>query len=332
MPYRNLLPGNQCEADRSHPGKARHRRRDLASAVHPRHRGRQTRRDRDFLPPSSAAKELLAAEPRVAPTIYFEHSGSELRRGINLIRLVGLMRRQCPHAIWILDRTIRPALAGTLAGIPERVGIGRGAQNLFITNQGIGQDHFHDHPIDWLRALMVEMRVPLLSTEPDLPLPAAVLTAIALKFGAHDHPWFVLGIGPSHPDKDWSDKVWTEFLAALQYSGTIFLIGGSANTARAENFIKRSQSPRTVNACSLGLTEAAALIRLADLFVGPSSGPLNLAAAGCTEAFGLFGTTPVLTYSKFIHPIVPDGVPSPGGMRRIAPYLSHSKIQQQNDV
>ena len=287
-----------------------------------------------FAPPSSAAKELLAAEPRVAPTIYFEHSGSELRRGIKLIRLVGLMRRQRPHAIWILDRTIRPALAGTLAGIPERVGIGLGAQNLFITNQGIGQDHFHDHPIDWLRALMVEMRVPLLSTEPDLPLPAAVLTAIALKFGAHDRTWFVLGIGPSHPDKDWSDKVWTEFLAALQYSGTIFLIGGSANTARAENFIKRSQSPRTVNACSLGLTEAAAPLRLADLFVGPSSGPLNLAAAGCTEAFGLFGTTPVLTYSKFIHAIVPDGVPSPGGMRRISPgqVLEHRalSVAQQN--
>jgi len=120
MPYRNLLPDNQREADRSHPGKARHRRRDLASAVHPRHRGRYTRRDRDFLaPPSSAAKELLAAEPRVAATIYFEHSGSELRRGINLIRLVGLMRRQRPRAIWILDRTIRPALAQHLLEFPN---------------------------------------------------------------------------------------------------------------------------------------------------------------------------------------------------------------------
>jgi hypothetical protein len=103
------------------------------------------------------------------------------------------------------------------------------------------------------------------------------LTPIARKFGAHDRPWLVLGIGASHPDKDWSDKVWTEFLGALQYSGTIFLIGG----------------------------------------------------------------TPVLTYSKFIHAIVPDGGPSPGGMRRIspaqvlehiAPYLSHRKIRPQDGV
>jgi heptosyltransferase II len=171
-------------------------------------------------------------------------------------------------------------------------------------------------------------------------LPAAVSTAIARKFGANAHPWLVLGIGASHPDKDWSDAAWTEFLAGLQYSGTIFLIGGPANTARAENIIELSQPPHAVNACALGLTEAAALLRLADLFVGPSSGPLNLAAAGGTEAFGLFGTTPVLTYSKFTHAIVPDGGPSPGGMQRIspvqvlkhiAPFLSHRKIQPQND-
>jgi heptosyltransferase-2 len=291
-----------------------------------------------FAPPSSAAKELLAAERCVATTIYFEHFGSELRRGLNLIRLVTLMRRQSPESIRILDRTTRPALAAALAGVPERIGIGLGAQNLFITNPGVGQDHFHDHPIDWLRALMVEMRVPLQSTEPDLSLPAAVLTAIARKFETYARPWLVLGIGASHPDKDWSDEAWIEFLAGLHCSGTIFLIGGPANDARAENFIKLSQSRQAVNACGLTLTEAAALLRLADLFVGPSSGPLNLAAAGGTEAFGLFGSTPILTYSKFIHATVPDGGPSPGGMQRIsparvlkhvAPYLWHRKIQPQ---
>jgi heptosyltransferase-2 len=93
-----------------------------------------------------------------------------------------------------------------------------------------------------------------------------------------------------------------------------------------------------VNACDLPLIEAAALLRVADLFVGPSSGPLNLAAAGGTRAFGLFGSTPVLTYSKFIHAIVPEGGPCPGGMariapeqvlERIAPYLSRRKAQDR---
>ena len=291
-----------------------------------------------FAPPTSAAKDLLAAEPRVAATVYFQHAGSELQRGINLIRLVALLRRHRLQSIWILDRTIRPALAAALAGIPERIGLGLGPQSAFITNDGIGQDHFHDHPIDWLRALMAAMKVPLSSTEPDLQMPAPVLSSVGEKFAQFARPWIAVGIGASHPDKDWPDVTWREFLCALRTPGTVFLVGGPANDARAEKLVFASGSSQIVNACDLQLIEAAALLRLADLFVGPSSGPLNLAAAGGTEAFGLFGSTPVLTYSKFIHAVTPNSGPCLGGMaqiapaqvlERIAPYLSRRKVQGQ---
>ncbi|MGC1777104.1 MAG: glycosyltransferase family 9 protein, partial [Xanthobacteraceae bacterium] len=270
--------------------------------------------------------------------IYFEHAGSELRRGLNLIRLAALLRRRRFAAIWILDRTMRPALAAWLAGVPERIGLGLGPQSVFITNAGVDHSHFHDHPIDWLRALMAAMNVPLPSTEPDLKLPDAMLAVISEKFKTAARPWIVLGIGASHPDKDWPDAHWAEFVASLRRRGrgTVFLIGGAANLARAQDFVAASTGADAVNACALALTEAAALLRLADLFVGPSSGPLNLAAAGCTEAFGLFGSTPVLRYSKFIHPIEPPGGQSPDGMRRILPaqvlatiepYLSRQKLR-----
>jgi heptosyltransferase-2 len=277
---------------------------------------------------------LLVAEPRVAATVYFAHAGSELQRGINLVRLVALLRRHRLKSIWVLDRTIRPALAAALAGIPERIGLGLGTQSAFITNNGIGREHFHDHPIDWLRALMAAMKVPLSSTEPDLQVPTALLTAVGEKFAQFARPWIAIGIGASHPDKDWPNANWSEFLCALRTPGTVFLVGGPANNGRAEKLVSAFGSGQIVNACGLRLIEAAALLRLADLFIGPSSGPLNLAAAGGTEAFGLFGSTPVLTYSKFIRAIVPEGGPSPGGMariapaqvlERIAPYLSRRK-------
>jgi heptosyltransferase-2 len=289
-------------------------------------------------PPSSHAKDLLSAESAVAETIYFEHAGSELRRGINLIRLASLLRRRKFRSIWILDRTIRPALAAALAGIPERIGLGLGPQRLLITNPGIDHSHFHDQPIDWLRALMAAMNVPLLSTEPDLHLPDTALAGVADRFKACARPWIALGIGASHPDKDWPDQHWTEFVSLLRrcVSGTIFLVGGLANFARAQNFIAGGAGAAAVNACDLGLVEAAALLRHADLFIGPSSGPMNLAAAGGTDAFGLFGSTPVLTYSKFIHPVEPPGGQSSDGMRRILPaqvieavepYLSRQKAR-----
>jgi heptosyltransferase-2 len=131
----------------------------------------------------------------------------------------------------------------------------------------------------------------------------------------------LLGIAASHPDKDWPEGYWVEFAVALRKrtSGSIFLIGGQKNRARAESLISRTPCGTMINACNLKLMESAALLRHADLFVGCNSGPLNLAAASQTDAFGLFGNTPVLTYSTFIHALVPEGGPSPDGMARISP-------------
>ena len=226
-------------------------------------------------PPSSGAMELLMAEPSVAETLYFRHSGSELRRGLNLIQLSAQLRRRRFQQIWILDRTIRPALAATLAGIPERIGLGLGPQRHFITNPGIDQSHFHDQPIDWLIALMAAMNVPLPTTEPDLPVPAATLAAIGERYKSQPRPWIVLGMGGSHPDKDWPDFCWSEFLAGLRRrcAGTIFLIGGRQNQARAKDLIERTSGTAAINACDLALIEAVALLRLADLFIGTEFRP-----------------------------------------------------------
>jgi heptosyltransferase II len=290
-------------------------------------------------PPTSRAKDLLAAEPSILETIYFEHAGSELRRGVNLIRLARLLRKNRFQTVWILDRTLRPAIAAMLAGIPERIGLGLGRQSLFITNSSIDHSHFHDHPIDWLRALMAEMNVPLSSTEPALKVPNGTLTAIGERFNDCPRPWIVLGIGALHAEREWPHQHWVEFLAKLRHQspGTFFFIGGGDYTARAQNLIAQSKPMAAINACNLSLIEAIALLHHADLFVGADSGPMNLAVAVGTPAFAMFGVNPVLSYSKFIHPLTPPGGPAPGGMQRISPayafehverYLSCSKLRQ----
>ena len=272
-------------------------------------------------PPTSGARELLVAEPAVAETIYFNHSGSELQRGVNLIRLVALLRRHRFDKISILDRTVRPALAAFLAGIPERIGVGLTGQRRFITNPGIPQSHFHNFPIEWLVKLMADMGVPFTTTEPRLRIPSEALAAIGEKFASLPRPWLVLGIAASHPDKDWPAAHWKELIGRLREltPGPVFLIGGAANIARADDLIANTTGAGAINACGLKLMEATALLAHADLFIGTDSGPLNLAAAARTDAFGFFGGTPVLKYSKYIHPIVPDGGPAPGGMQRILP-------------
>jgi heptosyltransferase-2 len=282
--------------------------------------------------PSTRAKELLVAEPSIGEVTYFAHHGSELARGINLARLVMLLRAGKFQRIWILDRTIRPALAALLAGIPQRIGPGDGLQRRLITNAGIDPRHFRELVMDWLRVLLESMNVPLASTEPDLKLPQSLLATIAARFStplAMPRPWVVLALGGSHPAKDWSDENWAAFLDTLRRrtSGTVFLVGGGDNSARASALIARSAGAPAVNACDLSIVEAAALLRLADLFVGPDSGPMNLAAAGATPAFALFGATPVLNYSRFIHAIEPEGGQALDGMQRISPAQVMRRIE-----
>ena len=292
-------------------------------------------------PPTSHAADLLAAEPCVAETIYFEHGGSELRRGLNIVRLARSMRQGRFETVWILDRTVRPAVAALMAGIPRRIGLGLGPQSLLITNAGVDCS-FCDHPIDWLRALMAAMNVPLPSTEPNLPVASDRLAAIGKRFNGCPRPWIVLGLGASHASREWPEPYWAELLDSLPRltDGTIFLIGGNAYTPYAERLLARAQAVQAVNACSLEIAESLALLHHADLFVGTDSGPMNMAAAVGTPTFGLFGVNPLLSYSKFIHPLTPDGGRGPDGMRRISPtrvldavrpYLSACKGTPQPD-
>jgi heptosyltransferase-2 len=280
--------------------------------------------------PSTRGRELLAGEPCIAQTLYYENRGSELARGLHLMRLTALLRRLRPETVWILDRSVRPALAALAAGIPKRIGLGFGSQRRFITNAGIDRKFYHDHPIEWLTALMEAMQVPFATTEPILRLRPALTSAIAERYAAKPRPWIVLGIGSSGPDKDWPPERWSEFIAGLAHRtpGTVFLIGGPHLAASAERLVQSAGAP-AVNASDLTITEAAALLQKADLFVGSDSGPMNLAAAVGTPAFGLFGPTPVLTYSRFIHAIQADdgGVPTPDGVQRIMPGTVLERIE-----
>jgi len=280
-------------------------------------------------PPSSMGAELLQAESCVARTLYFEHGGSELARAFQLARLTQMLRELQPKTAWILDKTLRPALAAFLARVPQRIGMGIRPQRLLITNRGLDPSFDEQYPIECLIALLEQVGVPLETTEPNLTLPAAVVAAIGQRFQAHERPWTVVGLGASIPDKDWPRSQWVVFLEAIRRRtrGTIFLIGGGANAPLAANLLESTAGAETINACDLSLIESAALMKHADLFVGPNSGPMNIAAAVGTPAFGFFATNKVLTYSRHIHAILPDdGRIAPDGMQRLSPQRVVERI------
>jgi len=280
-------------------------------------------------PPSSRGAELLQAETCVTRTVYFEHGGSEVARAFQLATLTRMLVELHPQTVWILDKTVRPALAALLARVPQRIGMGIRRQRLLITNPGLPYSYDETYPIECLIALFEQLGVPLPTTEPNLTLPPGPVAAIGERFHAHARPWTVIGLGASTPNKDWSPAQWIEFIEAIrrQTRGTIFLIGGPTGAPFADRLIERTSGTNMINACDLSLIESAALMKHADLFVGPNSGPMNIAAAVGIPAFGFFATNKVLTYSRHIHAILPDdGRLAPDGMQRLSPHRVMERI------
>ena len=273
-------------------------------------------------PPSSRGAELLQAETCIARTLYFEHGGSEIARAFQLVQLARLLRELHPKTVWILDKTMRPALAAMVARVPERIGMGIRTQRFVITNPGLDPSYDEVYPVECLIALLEQMHIPLPTTEPNLTLPASAVASIAQRFQPHPRPWIVVGLGASTPNKDWSRAQWIAFIEAIRRRtrGTIFMIGGSVNGPVAASLIESTAGASMINVCDLSLVESAALMKHADLFVGPNSGPMNIAAAVGTPAFGFFATNKVLTYSRHIHAILPDdGRLAADGMQRLSP-------------
>ncbi|MGE5566854.1 MAG: glycosyltransferase family 9 protein, partial [Parcubacteria group bacterium] len=91
--------------------------------------------------------------------------------------------------------------------------------------------------------------------------------------------------------------------------GTLFWFGGPGEIRAVKGLsASRTDQPAHVQWFDGPLDEGASLLSLMDFFLGPDSGPMNVAAAAGTPALGLYGPSPVLTYSSRLH-----GVVSPTG-------------------
>ena len=336
--YRNLWTAINVTSDRRHPGETRHRRRHLAPALHPRHRRRRTGRARHV---SGAA-----IEPRQGTCL--RRSRRSPRRPISSIpapncsgaSICSGWPRYCGAASsarsGFSTAPSGPALAATLAGIPERIGLGLGRN---ACSSPIPASTTAIFTISDRLATRADGRhESAAASRPSRICSCPTQRSRAWPKGSRLMPGrgSRLASAPRIPTRIGRTSIGRNLLASCAVALTA---RSSSSAARSILRVRKISLPKAcgaaaVNACDLGLVEAAALLRHADLFVGPSSGPMNLAAAGGTVAFGLFGSTPVLTYSKFIHPIEPPGGWSPEGMQRtlpaqvlehIAPYLSPQK-------
>ncbi|MFW6128810.1 MAG: lipopolysaccharide heptosyltransferase II [Candidatus Aminicenantaceae bacterium] len=103
----------------------------------------------------------------------------------------------------------------------------------------------------------------------------------------------VFHIGAGNIFRDWGVNNIVELtnLFAQRPEIKIVLVGAAKEKERAEEIIKKSSLELLTLTGKLGLKELRELISRADLFVGPDSGPMHLAASTDTPIVAYFGPT-----------------------------------------
>jgi ADP-heptose:LPS heptosyltransferase len=114
------------------------------------------------------------------------------------------------------------------------------------------------------------------------------------------------------PNKDWPDEYWNIVAEKMSRLGTAIEIGsdgGEIPSAYGSYLDLREQTT---------VEELAALIAVADLYVGPVSGPLHIAAAT--------GTPAVVIYGGYEHPVGQEGYDRLAGKERCTQISLYSAV------
>jgi len=104
-------------------------------------------------------------------------------------------------------------------------------------------------------------------------------------------PFIACGPGTKMPSKDWGQEKWQELLTKLsvEFPRHALILIGAKDDQAVSSFASSGWKGPVVNLCGqLTPRESAAVIMRAELFLGPDSGPMHLAAAygvPCAIAF-----------------------------------------------
>ena len=136
--------------------------------------------------------------------------------------------------------------------------------------------------------------------------------------GLRGRPLIVCGPGTKMQAKDWGQESWRELLArvARRYPGQTLALVGASEDAEVSDFAAQEWTGAKVNLCGrLTPRETAAVIEQAQVFVGPDSGPMHLAASvgvPCVIAFSARGQKGVWYPAGDQHEIIYHAPPCAG--------------------
>lgn len=199
-----------------------------------------------------------------------------------VLALAGTLRKHRAARSIHFPKTLRPALAAWLAGVPERIGVDESLQGPFNTTSGPfwkAEGHFLDRYAAILRKRW-----------PGAPNPPPADYDPGLQVPTPDQPFLCLLPGSAWPSKAWPASHWRALALRARREGFAVVVLGSAAETDLGAQVAGAEG---LNLCGkTSLREAAAWLRAARGAAGNDSGLSHLAAACGTPILALFGPTP----------------------------------------
>ena len=195
--------------------------------------------------------------------------------------MAAILRRYRAARSIHFPKSLRPALAAFLAGVPERIGVDESLAGLFNT---------HSCPF-WAAQgpFMARYHAVLAKRWPGLPpMPYADYTPLA-DVQLPDEPYLCLMPGSTWPSKTWPKEHFLALTRKARTEGLGVAVLGSPDERAICDFLGQDA---THNLCGqTSLVQAAAWLHGARAALGNDSGLSHLAAACGTPTLALYGAT-----------------------------------------
>ena len=238
---------------------------------------------------------------------------NEFRKGIGywieVFKLIRIFKKNKYDIVYLLDKVNKPAIAAKLAGIKKIIGPGIGNQKKWLTSSNFLDDK--DWNLNYSEQSQKLLKINSIKIKNIYPK-----IDINIERLKKDNPDLLVkgkkiafGVDSFEDYKMWYEEDFIELANLFKKESLfdyIYLICGPEKSYIANKIINSSKKNYFIDCSQKDLQGIILAIKCSDFYIGNNSGPLNLAAALGTQAFGLISNDPIseLKYSR-IKPITP---------------------------
>jgi len=286
--------------------------------------------------PTTQAKDILKEEKYIE-SFFYCHFRKSVWYFLEIFILYSFFRKNNFSHVYILDKISRPAIAAKLAGIKNIIGPGIKSQKNWLTC------HRYLSAKDYIMLNYSEQSEMLLNLNgissenkiPKINISLKSLENVKPLINFDKKKTVAFGVDSFELYKMWFEDQFAELANLLNDNGfadQIFLIASKKNSSVTKKISFLSKRNIFYDCSELNLLEVIKVIKNSNFYVGNNSGPLNLASALGTKAFGLIANDRVSELKNSnINPILPNNYKDEffrdrKGMRRLNVQRVYNQI------